>query len=110
VVAILILDVVGYSRLMNSDEEGTHARLLFCRRAVIEPKIREYLGRIVKHTGDGALVEFGSAVDAMRCALDIQRAMMARNAGVRQSHRIDLRMALGSATSLSSPKISMAMQ
>jgi adenylate cyclase len=94
-VAILILDVVGYSRLMNSDEEGTHARLLNCRRAVIEPMIREYLGRIVKHTGDGALVEFGSAVDAVRCALDIQRAMTARDAGVQQSHRIDLRMAVG---------------
>ena len=94
-VAILSLDVVGYSRLMNFDEEGTHARLLNCRRAVIEPTIREHRGRIVKHTGDGALIEFGSAVDAVRCALDIQQAMMVRNAGVPQSHRIDLRMAIG---------------
>jgi adenylate cyclase len=94
-VAILSLDVVGYSRLMNFDEEGTHARLRNCRRAVIEPKIREHRGRIVKHTGDGALIEFGSAVDAVRCALDIQQAMMVRNAGVPQSHRIDLRMAIG---------------
>jgi adenylate cyclase len=94
-VAIMSLDVVGYSRLMNFDEEGTHARLLSCRRLVLEPKIREYLGRIVKNTGDGALVEFGSAVDAVRCALDMQEAMMVRNAGVQQSQRIDLRMAVG---------------
>ena len=94
-VAILIVDVVGYSRLMNCDEEGTHARLLNCRELVIEPKIHEYHGRIVKHTGDGALVEFGSAVDAVRSALDIQQAMMVRNAGVRQIHRIELRMAIG---------------
>jgi class 3 adenylate cyclase len=93
--AILIVDVVGYSRLMNSDEEGTHARLQNCRRLVIEPKIREHHGRIVKHTGDGALVEFGSAVDAVRSALEIQQAMMVRNAGVRQIHRIDLRVAVG---------------
>jgi class 3 adenylate cyclase len=94
-VAIMSLDVVGYSRLMNFDEEGTHARLLNCRRAVIEPKIREHRGRIVKHTGDGALIEFGSAVDAVRSALEIQQAMMVRNAGVPQSHNIDLRMAIG---------------
>ena len=94
-VAILSLDVVGYSRLMNFDEEGTHARLLNCRRAVIEPKIREHRGRIVKHTGDGALIEFGSAVEAVRCALDIQNAMRVRNAGVPKGHSIDLRMAIG---------------
>jgi adenylate cyclase len=94
-VAILIMDAVGYSRLMNSDEEGTHARLQNCRRLVVEPKIREYHGRIVKHTGDGALVEFGSAVDAVRSALEIQQAMMVRNAGVKQMHRIELRMAIG---------------
>jgi class 3 adenylate cyclase len=93
--AILAVDVVGYSRLMNADEEGTHVRLLNCRREVMEPKIREYRGRIVKHTGDGALIEFGSAVDAARCALDMQKAMMVRNAGVPQSRRIDLRMAVG---------------
>jgi adenylate cyclase len=94
-VAILVVDVVGYSRLMNSDEEGTHARLQNCRRLVIAPKIREHHGRVVKHTGDGALVEFGSAVDAVRSALEIQQAMMVRNAGVSQIHRIDLRMAIG---------------
>jgi adenylate cyclase len=93
--AILFTDVVGYSRLMNFDEEGTHARLQSCRKEVFEPKIREYRGRIVKHTGDGALVEFASAVDAVRCAVDMQQAMMLRNADVEQTHRIDLRMAIG---------------
>lgn len=90
--AILAADVVGYSRLMAADEEGTHVRLLTCRGEIIEPKIREYRGRIVKHTGDGALVEFGSAVDAVRCALDVQQAMVARNTGVPQGRRIELRM------------------
>ena len=94
-VAILIVDVVGYSRSMNSDEEGTHERLLNCRREVMEPKIREYRGRIVKHTGDGALAEFASAVHAVRCALHMQQVMAVRNAGVPQSRRIDLRMAVG---------------
>ena len=90
--AILATDVAGYSRLMSSDEEGTHLRFLTYRREIIEPKIREYRGRIVKNTGDGALVEFGSVVDAVRCALDVQRLMVARNAGVPQSRRIELRM------------------
>jgi adenylate cyclase len=94
-VAILSVDVVGYSRLMNADEEGTHARLQNYRRTVIAPKIHEYRGRIVKSTGDGALIEFGSAVDAVRCALDMQQTMMARNAGVPQNCRMDLRMAIG---------------
>jgi class 3 adenylate cyclase len=93
--AILSVDVVGYSRLMNADEEGTHARLQNYRRTVIVPKLHEHRGRIVKNTGDGALIEFGSAVDAVRSALDIQQTMMARNAGVPQSHRMDLRMAIG---------------
>ena len=90
--AILVADVVAYSRLMSADEEGTHLRLLTCRREVMEPKIREHRGRIVKSTGDGALVEFGSAVDAVCCALEVQRAMVARNAGVPQSRRIELRI------------------
>jgi adenylate cyclase len=90
--AILAADVVGYSRLMAADEEGTHSRLLTCRREVIEPKIRKHHGRIVKNTGDGALVEFGSAVDAVRCALEVQQAMVARNVGVPQILRIELRM------------------
>jgi adenylate cyclase len=90
--AILAADVAGYSRLMTADEEGTHFRLLTHRREVIEPKIREHRGRIVKHTGDGALAEFGSVVDAVRCALEVQRAMVLRNAELPQSRRIEFRM------------------
>ncbi|HJU18785.1 MAG TPA: adenylate/guanylate cyclase domain-containing protein [Stellaceae bacterium] len=90
--AILAADVVGYSRLMAADEEGTHSRLLTHRREVIEPKIREYRGRIVKNTGDGALAEFASAVDAVRCALAVQQAMLVRNQEVPQGRRIELRM------------------
>jgi len=76
---------------MSTDEEGTHFRLLAYRREVIAPKVREHRGRIVKHTGDGALVEFGS-VEAVRCALDVQRIILARNAGLPQDRRIDLRI------------------
>jgi adenylate cyclase len=90
--AILAADVAGYSRLMTADEEGTHFRLLTHRREVIEPKVREHGGRIVKYTGDGALAEFGSVVDAVRCALEVQQLMLARNAGVSPSRRIDFRM------------------
>lgn len=90
--AILAADVAGYSRLMTADEEGTHFRLLTHRREVIEPKIREHRGRIVKHTGDGALAEFGSVVHAVRCALEVQRAMVLRNAELPQSRRIEFRM------------------
>jgi adenylate cyclase len=90
--AILAADVVGYSRLMSADEEGTHLRLLAYRREVIAPKVREHRGRIVKHTGDGVLVEFGSIVDAVRCALDVQRLVCARNAGVPQDRRIEFRI------------------
>jgi adenylate cyclase len=90
--AILAADVVGYSRLMSSDEEGTHLRLLTYRREVIAPKVREHRGRIVKHTGDGALVEFGSVVDAVRCALDVQRSVRARNARLPQDRRIEFRI------------------
>ena len=90
--AILAADVAGYSRLMTTDEEGTHCCLLTHRREVIEPKVREHRGRIVKHTGDGALAEFGSVVDAVRCALEVQQLMLARNAGVPQSRRIEFRM------------------
>ena len=90
--AILAADVVGYSSLMSADEEGTHFRLLAYRREVIAPKVREHRGRIVKHTGDGALVEFGSVVDAVRCALDVQRIIRARNAGLPQDRRIEFRI------------------
>ncbi len=92
--AILAADVVGYSRLMGADEEGTLAALKDCRRAIFDPKIAEYQGRIFKTTGDGALAEFGSVVDGVRCALDIQRAMAARNAGLGDDARIDFRMGI----------------
>jgi adenylate cyclase len=92
--AILVADVVGYSRLMGADEEGTLAALKACRRETFDPKITEHQGRIFKTTGDGALAEFASVVDAVRCALDIQRAMAARNAGLGDGARIDFRIGI----------------
>ena len=71
--AILAADVVGYSRLMGADEEGTHERLRAHLRELVDPKIKEHYGRIVKHTGDGMLAEFASVVDAVRCAAEVQR-------------------------------------
>src|SRR5712692_9986994 len=92
--AILAADVVGYSRLMGGDEEGTLAQLRGHRRALIDPKIREHHGRIVKTTGDGMLVEFASVVDAVRCAVEVQRGMAERNAGVPQDKRIEFRVGI----------------
>ncbi len=92
--AILAGDVAGYSRLMGADEEGTHARLNAHRREFLEPKIAEYRGRIVKRTGDGILVEFASAVDAARCAAEIQRGMCERNDPVEPDRRISLRIGI----------------
>src|SRR5215467_10079474 len=80
--AILAVDAAGYSRLMGADEEGTLAALRAVRRELIDPKIAEYRGRIVKTTGDGILVEFPSVVDAVRCALDVQQSMAERNTDV----------------------------
>ena len=90
--AILAADVAGYSRLMGVDEEGTLAALEACRREIIDPKIAEHRGRIVKTTGDGALVEFASAVEAARCAMAIQRAMAERNASIPEERRIEFRI------------------
>ena len=92
--AILAADVAGYSRLMGVDEEGTLAALKAYRRELIDPKIAEHRGRIVKTTGDGALVEFASAVDATRCAMEIQRAMAERNADVAEDRRIEFRIGI----------------
>jgi adenylate cyclase len=89
--AVLAADVAGYSRLMTIDEEGTHRRLLTYRREIFEPKVREHRGRIVKSTGDGALVEFASVVNAVRFAVEVQRTIFARNAGVPQG-RIEYRI------------------
>src|SRR6476469_1353288 len=91
-VAILAADVSGYSRLMGVDEEGTLAALKTCRRELVDPKIAEHRGRIVKTTGDGALVEFASAVAAVRCAVEIQRAMAERT--VPEDRRIEFRIGI----------------
>ena len=79
--AILAADVAGYSRLMGADEEGTLERLKTLRREVLDPKIADHHGRIVKTTGDGLLLEFASVVDAVRCAVAVQQEMPERNAG-----------------------------
>jgi adenylate cyclase len=92
--AILAADVAGYSRLMGVDEEGTLAALKAYRRELIDPKIAEHRGRIVKTTGDGALVEFASAVDAVRCAMEIQRTMAERNAAIPEDRRIEFRIGI----------------
>jgi len=92
--AILAADVAGYSRLMGVDEEGTLTQLKAHRRALLDPKIEEHQGRIVKTTGDGMLAEFASVVDALRCAIEIQRGMLERNAGVPQERRIEFRVGI----------------
>jgi adenylate cyclase len=92
--AILAADVVGYSRLTEVDEEGTHARLKALREEFIEPTLERYNGRTVKLTGDGALVEFPSVVQAAQCAVDVQRGMAERNAGVPDHQRLDFRIGI----------------
>ena len=92
--AILAADVAGYSRLMGADEEGTLAALRAVRRELGDPKIAEHRGRIVKTTGDGLLVEFASVVDAVRCAVEVQREMIARNAATPAERRIEFRMGI----------------
>jgi TolB-like protein/class 3 adenylate cyclase/Tfp pilus assembly protein PilF len=90
--AILAADVAGYSRLMGRDEEGTLERLKAHRRALVDPKIAEHRGRIVKTTGDGMLVEFASVVDAVRCAAEVQRGMLDRDAELTEESRIRFRI------------------
>src|SRR6476469_8997251 len=90
--AILAADVAGSCRLIGRDEEGTLARLKALRRTLFDPKIAEHHGRIVKNTGDGAIAEFPSAVDAVRCADRIQRGMAEQNIEVPQDNRIELRI------------------
>src|SRR5215470_14564982 len=92
--AILAADVAGYSRLMGADEEGTLARLKAHRRELIDPKLAEHRGRVVKTTGDGILIEFPSIVDAVRCAVEVQRGMADRNASVVQDKRIEFRVGI----------------
>ncbi|MGB9647917.1 MAG: adenylate/guanylate cyclase domain-containing protein [Stellaceae bacterium] len=92
--AILAADVAGYSRLMGADEEGTHERLKAHRHALVEPTITRHRGRIVKTTGDGMLGEFPSVVDAMRCAIELQRGMAERNADTPPEQRIEFRVGI----------------
>ena len=92
--AIMAGDIVGYSRLMGIDEEGTLRQLKAHRKELIDPKITEHRGRIVKTTGDGMLVEFVSVVDAVRYAVDIQRGMAERNANVAPDRRIEFRIGI----------------
>src|SRR5499427_8068367 len=92
--AIMAADVAGYSRLMGEDEEGTLAALKAIRSEVAQPKIAENRGRIVKTTGDGLLVEFPSVVDAVRCAVEVQREMALRNTAVPQARRIEYRVGI----------------
>ena len=91
-VAILMADVAGYSRLIGIDDEGTLAQLNAHHTELIEPKINEHRGRIVRTTGDGLLVLFVSAVDALRCAVEIQRTMVQRNARAQTDRQINFRM------------------
>jgi len=92
--AILAADVTGYSRLMGASEERTLAQLKAHRRNLVEPKISEHRGRIVNTTGDGMLVEFASVVDALRCAIEIQRGMVERNTEVPSAERIEFRVGI----------------
>ena len=90
--AILVADVAGYSRLMGRDEAGTLATLKGHLKELIEPRVRRHDGRIVKTAGDGLLVEFASAVEAMACAVGIQREMARRNADTPEDHRLEYRI------------------
>src|SRR5712672_895345 len=92
--AILAADLADYSRLMRADEEETHERLKVHLRELIEPKIAEHRGRVVKNTGDGFLAEFPNVVDAVRCAVEMQRRMAERNSATPQSERIEFRVGI----------------
>jgi len=92
--AILAADVAGYSRLMGADEEGTYELLKAHLRELVDPKIADYHGRIVKNTGDGFLAEFASVVDAVRCAVEVQRGMVDRNGETPEDERITFRMGI----------------
>src|SRR6266699_1238203 len=92
--AILAADVAGYSRLTGLDEEGTLKRLRKLRRELINPAVSLHRGRIVKTTGDGILIEFPSVVDAVRCALDVQRGMASRNEEIPADQRIEFRVGI----------------
>src|ERR1700757_1570417 len=90
--AILVADIVGYSRLAGADEDRTLARLRGLRSDLIDPAIAAHHGRVVKRTGDGILIEFRSVVDAVRCAIEVQSGLIERNAGVPAERRIEFRV------------------
>src|SRR5215510_8571570 len=90
--AILVADVVGFSRLAGTDEDRILARLRTLRSDLIDPTIAVHHGRVVKRTGDGAIIEFRSIVDAVRCAIEIQNSMVERNAGLAPDRRIEFRI------------------
>ena len=92
--AVLVSNVVGYSRLTGADEDRILARLRALRSDLIDPTIAVHHGRVVKRTGDGAIVEFRSVVDAVNCAIEVQRAMVERNAGVAPDKRIEFRIGI----------------
>src|SRR5246500_4191522 len=92
--ALLVADIVGYSRLTGADEDRTLARLRALRSDLIDPTIAVHHGRVVKRTGDGALVEFRSVVDAVRCAIEVQNGMLERNGGLPPERRIDFRIGI----------------
>jgi TolB-like protein/class 3 adenylate cyclase len=92
--AVLAADVAGYSRLVGADEEGTIGRLRAHRATLFDPKLAEHRGRLVKTTGDGLLAEFASVVDAVRCAVEVQRGMVARNADIAPDRRIEFRIGI----------------
>src|SRR6202162_2848140 len=92
IAALLVSDVVGYSRLARADEDRTRSRLRGLRSDLIDPAIAAHTGRVVKRTGDGAIVEFRSVVDAVRCAIEVQNAMLERNSGVPEDRRIEFRI------------------
>ena len=102
--AILAADVAGYSRLMGADEEGTHARFSAHRKELLDPKIEEHQGRIVKHTGDGLLAEFASVVDAVRCAVEVQRWMIERNTATPEAGRIEFRIGVNVGDIIAEPE------
>src|SRR6187551_2381795 len=94
IAAILVSDVVGYSRLVGADEDRILARLRALRSDMIDPTIAVHHGRVIKRTGDGAIVEFRSVIDAVRCALEVQSGMVERNAGVPSERRIEFRIGI----------------
>src|SRR5579862_4744628 len=94
IAAILVADVVGYSRLTGADEDRTLSRLRGLRSDLIDPAIAAHHGRIVKRTGDGSIIEFRSVVDAVRCAIEVQTGVSERNAGVALDKRIEFRIGI----------------